>query len=580
MSPVSFSQRLRLTFLALCTGFVLLGSALAILAYRPFLRIDEGVDALALSRARSAAADRCANERFTSNALLLGGADLSERLTRQLQIERAACNRGLSEYAAAIASWHAAPYASRASMQSGVWDAASRLESSREAVDACMRLGTRRLDVDCMSRAGQGLADGLAQFERVGEDVDRVLRQADPVLSSRLLEVRILDEYLSLAGNFISDVLPWMAAEREPDAATLRRVEVRWVRLAELDHLLSARRGELEAPPSAGNVSTVRGDPMEASFALIRATHERLTSGRRDAVSPLQRSQQLAQALQRVRHARETVLRSLESGIDLHREMARWRAGGIGLLLVVVLGGELWVWRCLRRQVFEPLTQMNTALLALDYPHIDRGAVPNGDALSSALSRLQQCMQEREHADGERDALRQRLDEALDLDPSSGLLNAGALDRIGEDFSRPFGARERRATLILFESDRYGEIRDRYGRAGADALVRQLAAIARALVRADEALASLGADTFAILMIGHRRGEARQLTNELKRQVEERGITLPNGERLDVELRFGIAEGSRGVVGWRDLFSRADGALNVRRLRRPDAGDGEAGTSA
>jgi diguanylate cyclase (GGDEF)-like protein len=103
--------------------------------------------------------------------------------------------------------------------------------------------------------------------------------------------------------------------------------------------------------------------------------------------------------------------------------------------------------------------------------------------------------------------------------------------------------------VAMFDIDRFKQFNDSYGHPAGDRLLRDTAAAWRAEVRADDFLARLGGEEFALLLTGRHTGSVRALVERLRssmpaQQTVSAGIAL----RVDGETPD-------------QLLSRADQAL-------------------
>jgi diguanylate cyclase (GGDEF)-like protein len=166
------------------------------------------------------------------------------------------------------------------------------------------------------------------------------------------------------------------------------------------------------------------------------------------------------------------------------------------------------------------------------------------------------------------DVIDQLTDEAL-TDPLTELPNRRAWDtQIAAAMS---GSREPVA-VAMFDIDRFKQFNDSYGHPAGDRLLRDTAAAWRAEVRANDFLARLGGEEFALLLTGAHTGSVRALVERLRssmpaQQTVSAGIALRvDGEtpdqllsRADQALYEAKTAGrNRAVVADQDRRSGAD----------------------
>jgi diguanylate cyclase (GGDEF)-like protein len=117
--------------------------------------------------------------------------------------------------------------------------------------------------------------------------------------------------------------------------------------------------------------------------------------------------------------------------------------------------------------------------------------------------------------------LLRELRRAASTDPLTGLLNRRAFeDRLGAEMARANRTGEPFA-LVLADADRLKELNDRHGHAAGDAALVALARALRSDLRAEDTVARIGGDEFAILLPGSGAFAAQDVATRLERRVRE-----------------------------------------------------------
>jgi diguanylate cyclase (GGDEF)-like protein len=130
-------------------------------------------------------------------------------------------------------------------------------------------------------------------------------------------------------------------------------------------------------------------------------------------------------------------------------------------------------------------------------------------------------------------------------------------DRLRSEFA--FSQRHRQnLALILFDVDHFKSVNDRYGHAGGDAVLRQVARCCQDSLRAEDLLARVGGEEFAVLLRGVGLRGAVQLAERLRMAVEAQ-VTEHLGQRIQVTMSAGCAT-DRGSTP-ASLFEAADVCL-------------------
>jgi len=202
-----------------------------------------------------------------------------------------------------------------------------------------------------------------------------------------------------------------------------------------------------------------------------------------------------------------------------------------------------------------------------------------------------QCSVRKLHGTGERMAVSvlrvlARSAEASDqptaqsIDALTGLGDNATFAATLNSSFRSAAAAARPLGLILLDVDHLRKINDQLGYEAGDEVLQKLAGILRVTVEDEERIARLSGDSFAILIPGGGRGEARQLAAAVRSTVE-RFRFFPSGEpnmpRVTVSL--GAASFPADADTEDELFDRSRDALAEARsmgrnrvwcyLRRP-----------
>jgi diguanylate cyclase (GGDEF)-like protein len=143
------------------------------------------------------------------------------------------------------------------------------------------------------------------------------------------------------------------------------------------------------------------------------------------------------------------------------------------------------------------------------------------------------------------DVIDQLTDEAL-TDPLTELPNRRAWDaHIGSTM----GDGEHPVAVAMFDIDRFKQFNDSYGHPAGDRLLRETAAAWRREIRADDFLARLGGEEFALLLTGHHTASVKALVERLRKSMPgEQTVSAGIAVRIDGETPD-------------QLLSRADRAL-------------------
>ncbi len=150
----------------------------------------------------------------------------------------------------------------------------------------------------------------------------------------------------------------------------------------------------------------------------------------------------------------------------------------------------------------------------------------------------------------EQDSLR-RL---ASIDELTGVLNRRGLEQALEDFeAQPEGV-----TLVLLDIDHFKHINDRWGHAAGDEVLRRVAAIAAANLRATDVIGRWGGEEFLVACQGRHIEDAARLAEKLRQSLEDGSVDAKG--RFGITASFGVALAPPGSSTLR-AFKRADAAL-------------------
>ncbi len=132
-------------------------------------------------------------------------------------------------------------------------------------------------------------------------------------------------------------------------------------------------------------------------------------------------------------------------------------------------------------------------------------------------------------------------------------------EEILREFSR--AVRHRRPlSLIVFDIDEFKQVNDTYGHLCGDFVLKQVASLARDLVRPEQVLARVGGDEFVILAPETEVQGAETLAMKLHDRIQ--GLDHRYGDvRISLTCSFGVAELAEGMTSPQDLYQAADTAL-------------------
>lgn len=153
------------------------------------------------------------------------------------------------------------------------------------------------------------------------------------------------------------------------------------------------------------------------------------------------------------------------------------------------------------------------------------------------------------------------------LDPLTGLFNRSALERRLAELDREVGPGEENApqALLLCDLDHFKRVNDQLGHAVGDAVLKEVAYLMRAALRAGDSVYRVGGEEILIILPGTGAEDALEIAERLRRMVRERH---PGG--VAVTISIGIAVAPSRPVDTDELIERADAALYAAKASGRD----------
>jgi two-component system cell cycle response regulator len=167
--------------------------------------------------------------------------------------------------------------------------------------------------------------------------------------------------------------------------------------------------------------------------------------------------------------------------------------------------------------------------------------------------------------DENQERILQKLYENSVHDPLTGAYNRlFFLERLSAELS--YAARHKApASLLMFDVDRFKAVNDTYGHPAGDAVLKQIAATARELVRVEDVLARYGGEEFVVLLRGIGLSGAGRAAERIRVSIEK-APTLVDGQAISTTVSIGAA--SLACIGKPDsdaLISVADRRLYLAK---------------
>ncbi|MFC0337160.1 diguanylate cyclase (GGDEF) domain-containing protein [Kushneria avicenniae] len=186
----------------------------------------------------------------------------------------------------------------------------------------------------------------------------------------------------------------------------------------------------------------------------------------------------------------------------------------------------------------------DTALTPVPSPWIDiMYVVSVSGALTLSGVFLYLFRQQIDDAEDELTLINRDLETLSNTDPLTGLANRRVLDaKLEREWSRLL-RRQQALSVIMFDVDHFKLFNDRYGHAGGDRCLQQIATASKKVtLRPSDLLARYGGEEFAVVLPGTDEAGARLMGERLRSAVAD--LKLPNeslGKKACVTISVGVS---------------------------------------
>ncbi len=100
---------------------------------------------------------------------------------------------------------------------------------------------------------------------------------------------------------------------------------------------------------------------------------------------------------------------------------------------------------------------------------------------------------------------------------------------------------QRPLSMVMFDIDHFKRINDGFGHLAGDFVLKELAQLVKSRLRPDDVFARYGGEEFSALLPETRIDGARQIAEDLRLRIEQRGFVFEN-ETLPVTVSLGCSE--------------------------------------
>ncbi|QCI67625.1 GGDEF domain-containing protein [Phreatobacter stygius] len=391
----------------------------------------------------------------------------------------------------------------------------------------------------------------------IGWKVQRLIER-DASLAGPVLIGQMLGDLREYGGRIASQIMAPIAARQPLALANLIDFSRTRGRLLELWQLVGRQTNSAADP----RLADVRHTAEQQFFGQgLTMLDDLVQEGRRSgdySMTPAELTARFVPTLRPLEQLRRGFLDQTIEQVSADRDRAlRTLAATAGLTtaILAILAGLIV---SAQRFVFRPLLLARNMVIALAE---DRDVTPSADpSRAREMNRLFDAIEVLRGKLRERAVLTGQLKLLAETDGLTGLLNRGALERIGETDAAYQGLGGD-ICLILMDIDHFKQVNDRHGHLVGDQVLTDVAGLVRSVLRPGDIVARFGGEEIAILVAGDDIDAAAGLAKRMRLALQQHDIVVASGGRLAVTASFGVARGRRGKQAWHHLIEAADAAL-------------------
>jgi diguanylate cyclase (GGDEF)-like protein len=153
-------------------------------------------------------------------------------------------------------------------------------------------------------------------------------------------------------------------------------------------------------------------------------------------------------------------------------------------------------------------------------------------------------------------------------DGLTGLYNHRQFQQLLKDEITRSGRYNDPLALVIGDIDFFKKVNDAYGHPFGDAVLKNVAALLEASIRAGvDTAARYGGEEFALILVKTAAQQALETTERIRETIGRSPLKSPAGTDVQVTMSFGIAVLGRHTQEHDDLIKKADKALYMAKER-------------
>jgi diguanylate cyclase (GGDEF)-like protein len=158
-----------------------------------------------------------------------------------------------------------------------------------------------------------------------------------------------------------------------------------------------------------------------------------------------------------------------------------------------------------------------------------------------------------------------RLETEARVDALTGLNNRRVFDRRLEEEHRRAKRYSKPYALLMLDIDHFKRVNDDYGHSAGDAVLAALSRILALQVRDVDTVARYGGEEFAVIFPEISGGAAKEVGERMRRAIENKPFTLPDGRQVGVTVSIGISCFPNCAADAQQAVNTADQALYMAK---------------
>lgn len=152
-----------------------------------------------------------------------------------------------------------------------------------------------------------------------------------------------------------------------------------------------------------------------------------------------------------------------------------------------------------------------------------------------------------------------RIEDMAATDKLTGLLNRQAFSILIDKVFAEYRRNPQPISILLVDVDHFKSINDRFGHAGGDRILHQIASSLQEGLRASDIAIRWGGEEFLIVLKGSALEQAQRVAEQLRLKIEQAQFSAA-AQAVSVTLSIGVSQYD-GAESCEELIGRADAAL-------------------